>query len=343
MVTLTHPSAAPEILPDELWDHELFRDSATFREPSTPLLTEQLDIRLRKLRLLPSSSDETPAMLLHGMHQLYQHARKWITELRGQPSSETNLLGRLDRIQNMLTAPISDELLQRSLVGVIPLLPNELRSFAPPIHSTRQETADRLTLIAMLLVERMIGRDPSCRRRYLKQVYKTLDQSLATNSTTDTVRLRPVLQWIRERLIQQRQAGCAYVDVGCAIAAGAPGVVEAAMMLRDHGPCSAIHGVDIVGPSRKLALERARQGILLYAGEPLRRPLPRKYDVILLANVHRHLTVELQARLFRHLGESLREYGMLFVNWRFSATHSPCVSLERRRGRLWLEAERNCV
>lgn len=344
MILMAPESVTNDVFPEELREHDLFRDSATFRKPMTPLLAERMDVRMRILRNQPSSGDSTSSSILQGMSRLHDQARKWIEHARnGNRSLEADLLPRLDRLQHMLTSPLSGAMLDRSLKGAIALLPADLRVYAPQPGMTRQEMGDRLGLISILLLEKCLRQNRSLYRRYVKRLYATMDSALAYNATTDIVRLWPVLQWIRELLTGQRRSGCAYADVGCATAEGAPGILEAVDLLRVGGPCSQIHGIDVVAPSHQLAVDMARRGILLYTGDPINHPLPRRYDVILLANVHRHLTRDLQARMIQHLCGSLNEYGWLFINWRFSDTRSPCLCLEKRRGRLWAAAERNCV
>jgi 2-polyprenyl-3-methyl-5-hydroxy-6-metoxy-1,4-benzoquinol methylase len=123
---------------------------------------------------------------------------------------------------------------------------------------------------------------------------------------------------------------------------GAPGVVLASEILREAGLFRDIHGIDIVTPGRELAATMARMHrIHLYSCNAVERSLPRGYDVILLANVHRHLNRPLQERMLSNLGASLTGEGRLFVNWRFSDGMSPTICLQRNGGRLTVVSESN--
>ncbi|MFH0878262.1 MAG: class I SAM-dependent methyltransferase [Lentisphaerota bacterium] len=330
-----------DVVPEEIWTHELFVSSAIFRPPSSPLLIERYDAQLRRINNMPSTADQSAANILQNAGGLLQQASSWIKNL---PKADGQLLSRIDRIQQLAVSGVTNEMVERGIRSLRLLIPKDLQSWLPAEGSTRGEAVERLHLLSILVLERCVMDNRDMARRYLKHLYKLLDRGLAYNATTDLRRLIPVLDWMRQILRQQRRSGSAYVDVGCAAAAGAPGVIAAADLLRRDGLCSTVHGVDIAAPARSLAQDLAlHHQILVYQSHLLHHPLPRKYDVILLANVHRHLTRDLQARLLRHLCGSLHEYGLVFINWRFSDRSSPCIYLQKRRGILLMGEEKNCI
>jgi len=329
-------------LPDGLWEHPLFQSGSVFSEPATPLPVDQCDARLRRLRNMPSTADESRARIVEGAARLYEWGAQVLRQ--GPASDERELLERVGRLARGMVTGISRPLADRMLNQLALQMPLPLLAFLPSAADPQPEKAAALKTIEVLLLDRLLSANPQWRRRYLKRIYRVVDAGLTYNSTTDVTRVIPPLRWIRELLEREHTAGCAYVDVGCAVAAGAPAVAAAAQILRPGGLCSEIHGVDVVPPSRELARRMLRAcGAALYGADPVRRPLPREYDVALLANVHRHLNRELQEKLLSNLGLSLTPGGLLIVNWRFDQDSSPALCLRRVGARLVIVGERNCA
>ena len=270
--------------------------------------------------------------------------RKWLeTDLASiefKPCRD--MLARVERVRTALDSSGSSASLDRLIDMLARSVPENLKPFVPSASADPEEIRDGLDRLCHFLLDMAMAQDGALGRRYLRRVYRAVDGALQFNCTTDDVRIRPVLEWIRERLTAAGRTGCAYADVGCAAAAGAPGTVLAAERLKTDGLCCSVHGTDVFPPRRDQARQLLRDhGILLYAANPVLRPLPRRYDVILLANVHRHLDADSQGRMLRHLGASLENGGRLFINWRFDDQTSPCVCLERMGDRLVLAAEKN--
>jgi len=254
------------------------------------------------------------------------------------------VLQRMERLRQMVGTGVSSHLRDRVLAGLSDLIPVSLRGYIPSSDDVPSDMLRRLGLLEVLLLDNVLASSRHFGRRYLKKVYRAVDRGLTFNSTTDLTRLKPVLAWMARLMTEQGRRGCSYVDVGCAMAGGAPGVRLAAEMLRAGGLCEDLHGVDVIPPDRLMARQVAREErILLYGSDLLRRPLPRRYDVILLANVHRHLTEPEQMLLLTHLFQSMENEGMLFVNWRFNDRSSPCLCLRREGEILTLVSEENCI
>jgi hypothetical protein len=333
--------------------HPLFEESARYSPVSSPLAVEKCDRHLRRIRHMPSTADATPQRILNEMSRIYGMGRKWLEEGGVQsPKSKVQsaveglgvVMQRIERLRHMARTGVSDQMRDRALASLADFVPVSLREYIPAAGLMAFELIQGLELLELLLLDEALTQAPDLAKRYLKRVYRAVDQGLNFNSTTEQTRLKPVLAWIVQVLKEQERSDCSYVDVGCAVAGGAPGVLLASDVLRAAGQCTTIHGMDIVAPDRELAQRFAREKhVLLYASDPLHRPLPRRYDVILLANVHRHLTRPEQMSMLTNLFQSLENRGLLFVNWRFNDRLSPCVCLKKESDNLALIAEANCI
>lgn len=329
----------------DFWQHPLFSQSACFRIATPWFTPARLDGRIRKLKNMPSCSDESTGHALAGVETVLRCGRRWLENSRS-PVAETcrEHLRCADRTRRALEKGIFGEVqLARkvdrvvaeitALTGIVALAEEHERAKAPDV---RLEAATRALLDFALLA------DPELRPRYLKRIHKTLDAALDYNATSDAQRNRNVLLWLRELIGASGRRWLAYADIGCAFQNGAVNAVLAARILRPDQFCREIHGTDIVAPPRELVgrlLDSER--ILLYRADPVRRPLARRYDVIMLANVHRHLDAELQRKLMANLALSLNENGWLLVNWRFDAANSPAVCLQLRGTTLQVAHEIN--
>ena len=66
--------------PERLWDQPLFRASAEYSAETAPLLAAHIDARLRRLRRMPSISDDGAALILEGLDRLWAQAEKWLLQ-----------------------------------------------------------------------------------------------------------------------------------------------------------------------------------------------------------------------------------------------------------------------
>jgi hypothetical protein len=330
---------------EKLGGHRLFAGSAEFPAAAIPVAMAEMDRRVRRLRNMPSASDTTMERLLKEAGGVHRVASEWIETGTAVSSAPCHtLLMNVRGARVALASGLPPAAVARQIQRTSEFLPAEVRGLAHGVSSDGKGVDEVLALIELALSEAVLRDDSGLWRRYAKRVYRAVDAGLQFNSTTDLVRLEPVLAWVREQLLVEGRRDLAYVDVGCAAAAGAPAVCLAAKRLRPGGLVRTVHGVDVEAPSPMLARELVRtHRVIIYAADPVRRALPRAYDVVLLANVHRHLTLELQEALFGHLRDSLTEGGWLFVNWRFDDRTSPCLCLRRRGNRLVPTVEHNCV
>jgi hypothetical protein len=330
-------------IPPELWEGPLFAGSAFFVESTVPLTAALMDARIRRIRNMPSASDGSEEEACFGVDRVYRLGRQW---LEAKPCRELEpcreLLQRIDRLRSTLNTGLSPDLLNRMVTMLAQQLPPELVRYVPTGVEEPDVLRKSLDLLRLLLLDHGMTRDGAVGRRYRKKLYCALDNALRFNSTTDDIRAGPVLRWIRERLEAEQRTNCSYVDVGCAMVQGAPATILASGLLRPGRLCTQIHGTDIIPPSREFAIRMLREHrVGLYQADPGRRPLPRGYDAILLANVHRHLDRGSQERLLMNLGKSMNENGQLFVNWRFDSANSPCICLKKQGDQLVLAAEGN--
>lgn len=330
-------------LPPELWEHALFRQPSHYQPATIPLAAARMDHRIRMLRKMPSSSDESAGAVLEGVGRVNQWSREWVNMLATEPAARLrDLLTKIERVCVSVRTGVSPEFTRHMLSSIGSAVPENLKRYLPEDEMLPEKVIDRLQTLSFLLLDYFLSHDATLGKRYLKRVYCAVDRSLQFNATTDGVRIKPVLGWIRQLLVQEKRKGCSYVDVGCAMVNGAPGPLLAAELLRPGGVCARIHGTDIVPPAREQAVEmRMKKRVLLYGSNIVERPLPRRYDVVLLANVHRHLDRLSQEKMLTHLGMSMNESGLLFVNWRFDARNSPCLCLRKNGAQLALAGEKN--
>ncbi len=333
------PDPIPFNLPEEIWRDMLFDDPARYPQAQTGLAAERIELGLRALRGMPESAAGGEEKLVAGTDRLLD---RFIGALESEngPRAASSLVPSLveaRRLRGLLRAGSAGA---RAAVAA-------LRSRLPEPWAARLGADDDLSVPALarlmlgMLEQELEGR-PGVRRRFLRAVYRVSDEGLSYVGDSDAVRIRPLIEWVCLMLSSERRAGCAFVDVGCSALTGAPGTCAAAPLLRRGGLCSDVHAVDLVVPDRAERLELLRaHGIALYACNPVATPLPRRYDVILLANVHRLLTRALQRRLLENLGRSLSPMGMLVVNWRFSQTFSPALCLRRWEDGLFVASRKN--
>lgn len=318
--------------PDRLWDMALFRDSARFGAPAAPLAVLQIEAGLRRIRRMPSAADETNSALIQAVDRVGELGEKWLGAgaLNTDPGQCGLLLSRIKRLESLVSRGFSSEAADAALAGIRHVLPPPLIDGLPVAGADGLEFKTGLDVLRLRVIDHFARESPGVRRRYLKAAHKAADNALAYNTTTDAPRQAPALLWIRQTLQAMGRRGCVYADVGCGAAGGAPALKLAAKILKPDGLCREIHGTDAPPISRVLAMEMLRgHGVKLYGSRPLSRPLPEKYDALLLANVNRHLTLELQKDLLTNLGLSLNANGLLFVCWRFKEGDTPGVCLER--------------
>ena len=330
-------------LPSELWDHALFVQPSHYPPATIPLAAARVDQRIRMLRNMPSSSDGSAQAVLDGIGRVNRWSREWVSMLSTEPAARLrDLLMKIERVCISVGSGISPEFTRHMLSSIGSAVPEKLRPYLPEKEMAPEKVIDNLQTLSFLLLDYFLTHDPELGRRYLKRVYCAVDRSLQFNATTDGVRIKPVLGWIRQLLVQEKRTHCSYVDVGCAMAGETPGLLLAAAVLRLGGLCAQIHGTDVVPPTREQAEElRIKKRILLYGSDIVERPLPRRYDVVLLANVHRHLDRLSQEKMLIHLGLSMNENAWLFINWRFDTRNSPCLCLRRNGDRLLPAGENN--
>ena len=330
-------------LPPELWEHALFRQPSHYLPATIPLAAAWMDHRIRMLRNMPSSSDDSAGAVLEGVGRVNQWSREWVNMLATEPAARLrDLLAKIERVCVSVGSGISPEFTRHMLSSIGSAVPENLKQYLPENETPSEKVIDRLQTLSFLLLDYFLSHDANLGKRYLKRVYRAVDRSLQFNATTDSIRIKPVLGWIRQLLVQEKRKGCSYADVGCAMACGAPGSLLAVEILRPGNVCTRIHGTDIVPPTREQAAEmRMKKHVLLYGSNIIERPLPRRYDVLLLANVHRHLDRLSQEKMLAHLGMSMNENGLLFINWRFDAQNSPCLCLCKKDAQLVLAGEKN--
>ena len=332
-------------IPEGLWNKPLFANAADFRAPRDALAVEEVDARLRRIRGMPSTADGTQAKAFEGLADVRCVAERWLAgQGRFQPADCMPLPLSFQKARRIALAGYPRGESMDFLVGAIDRIPVAWRESVSLDNLSEDQAIALLDYVASVDMDRYMRASPTLRKRYLKRIYRVADQALMFNTTTDLPRLAPVLAWIRHLLTLGKKRGCSYVDVGCAMSEGAPGLLLAAKALRFEGLCTDLHGTDVVRPAATFARDMLRNHrILVYASQPVLRPLPRAYDVILLANVIRHLTSELQQKLVSNLAASLTDGGMIFINWRFDARHNPCLCLKRRADRMLLHAEGNLI
>ncbi|MBI3986535.1 MAG: class I SAM-dependent methyltransferase [Lentisphaerae bacterium] len=331
---------ATPAFPPELFEKPLFQKTADFVAPSAPLALARIDAHLRRLRAMPSTGDGTAETLLAGMARLREWGEKWLMAKSPQTAARPTVLQRIWRISRALQKGMSPESLRGLLDEVRTNVPPALARFCPT-PGTKEPAVD-LEFLALLLLDDWLTGDEQGRKRYLGRAYRIVDQALSFNTTTDSTRLLPVLRHVQSVLAAENRSHCRYVDVGCAVAGQAPGPLLAAEILAPF--CRSIHGTDVTPPPGEF--QRAvlkKHHVFLYQSNPVQQPLPRLYDVILLANVHRHLSPALQRRLLENLGRSLYDNGLLFINWRFDQQNSPGLYLKKIGTRMMIMGEGNWV
>jgi hypothetical protein len=217
-------------------------------------------------------------------------------------------------------------------------IPNAIRIRAPA------DPAEKLAWAVSLLLDHGMLASTLTRKRYAKRLYRAMSATLDYNSTSDSIRNGEVINDIRSMLIRDGVSGASLLDSGCSFNTGAANTLLAARILRNGNVCAHIHGTDIVAPDKEWSRRMAREHqVLFYQANPVLKPMSRCYDVILLANVHRHLDLPLQKRLLTNLGASLAESGFLVINWRFSAADSPTIFLRRHRNELVVDTTEECL
>ena len=336
------------VLSDSLWNHRLFENPPAYPEPCRQLAAEWVDAGVRRNRCMPSTGDEAAERALPRLEKLYASERETLLQLQsGAPWVAANPAVVLWNQVHLLIERLQQNPGPREARTLDRLMPALIRQgifAAPPSSGMRiSELVTMLHAAELRLQERIVRTVSDLHRRHLRRTYRILNDALAFNATSDTLRIEPVLAWIKRQLPRWPDPSAAYADVGCSFSTGAQNTLIAAQYLRPER-VRAIHGTDILPPEPPLRRDMLRRHhILLYQADPVHHPLPRTYSVILLANVHRHLTRDDQKRLFAHLGSSLSEGGFLFINWRFDAHQSPCLCLQRQHHRLEITAEHNCV
>lgn len=345
MSLIMEDKAVATDVPPEVWRHPLFAGCAEYVPVTQDLAIALCDAGLRRVRRMPSTADYSRLALLDAVQAQQRKALQWLDGIQ-DPSAIAlkGLLNHLERLTGTQSNGLSDEMYQRAVTRLAESLPAQARAVLPEFPAAREDIRATLGLIRILIVDRFFRESAAWRNRYLKSAYRYADRALRYNTTTDLARMRPVLAWIRQVLTGQSRSRASYADVGCAVAEGAPAVVLAAETLRRGGLVETVHGTDIVVASRELVAHmRGEYHINLYSSNPVCRPLPMRYDVILLANVHRHLVQADQETLLRHLAASLNTQGLLFINWRFNDRESPCLCLQKNAGHIEVLAEYNCV
>jgi hypothetical protein len=332
-------------LPAALWQHALFQDSAEYPDAALPLTAARIDSRLRRIYHRPSTGDDTADQAVSALDTIYENARK--TQLPHCPELQVQIQRwrLLQRLIESFSSGNAGRMELRMLDRLCAELVADGTIDAPPDPNIRiGDLIELLQRTELLLLDRIASTHPATQKSYIRRVYKAVEQAHAFNSTADTVRIEPVIRWIQHVLPPTPSVSArAYIDVGCSMNTGARNTLLAAQLLRPQW-CDQIHGTDIVPPAPELKCTMLKQHrILLYHANPIQHPLPRRYDVILLANVHRHLTRADQESMLQNLGLSLRPNGLLFINWRFDQRRSPCLMLQRQPDCLLLQDEKNCI
>ena len=100
----------------ELWGRPLFAGGAFFVESTVPLLAARMDARIRRIRNMPSASDDSEEAARFGVDRVRSMAQQW---LDAKPCREMEpcreLLQRIRRIRNALNTDISPDLLKRMM------------------------------------------------------------------------------------------------------------------------------------------------------------------------------------------------------------------------------------
>ncbi len=335
---------APVVWPDRFWDHPVFHQPAHFPDGQFTISAQRIDAAIRRAKNMPSTCDQAAPEALERLNRLYEQGRDWLRHDRHPTGRHGHqLLRRLARVRQVLSRDAADRMAQRMAQRCL----RELDE-TPAVAAWRRglpldlEPVTVLERAEVVLTDALLCAHPRFRRSYFKKIYVNLAQALQYNATADTGRVEPLLRWIRAILEQEPLRNADYADVGCSMATGARSTLSAVDILRPGRLVRRVHGIDVTPPDRTLAHALAReQHVLLYAADSVAHPLPRCYDVILLANVHRHLTPASQRAMLNNLARSLNRRGRLFVNWRFSATSSPCLYLRKQAGRMELVKERN--
>ncbi len=320
-------------LPESLWENPLFTSSAFFNMPNPWFTASRLDYRIRQLRNMPSCSDDSVETALAGVEHVMSLGRKWIDESQAAtaPMCREHLRRAEQLLRRIDSNAISCNLASRMGEHII----SEIAAFTqiqrrPEAEEQACDLQSRLKTAISCLMDYAMLSDSSLKPRYLKRLYRTLDSALEYNATSDEYRNRNVFLWLRQILETGNKRQLSYVDVGCSIKTGARNTILASEFLRPDNLCREIHGTDIVTPPEILVKWMFhKHRIHLYQADPVRHPLSRNYDAILLANVHRHLDSNRQHQLLRNLCASLTEDGLLVINWHFDAANSPCLYLQR--------------
>ena len=331
-------------IPRTLWEHPLFAASAAFKMENPWFTASRMDYQIRKIKRMPSCADQSNNAALAGVDHIMQLGRQWISRSPHPISSQCrHYLKRADQLASSLSGESLSEALK---IKMVTRISGEIMAFTQ-VHALANQDPGaapeaRLDEAILCLLDFTLHADPLLHPRYHKHLYRAIDNSLTFNATSDEHRNLNVLNWLRALLLTEPPRHLAYVDVGCSVLTGALNTLLASRILRPDAVCDVIHGTDIVPPPTGLASRMLNQHrIQLYLSDPVTRPLPRRYDAILLANVHRHLDHELQTKLLANLGESLNDQGLLMINWRFDDQNSPCVCLQRTGRELVIKAEKN--
>lgn len=330
-------------LPAVLWEHELFDNPAVHQAPASSLCADVIDKWIRRIRHMPSTGDASAAEALERLNDHYRQTLEQVMRHSSGSDEMCMLIGLICSVRqlNQSDAVRSDIVKGIRLLGQ--LQKAGLVEKCGSMAINRSVVLHRMNDVLLMVMDRVVARDERMRRRYLSRIYRILEDALAFNGTANTTRLRPIWQAIADYWDGKKYC-MRYLDVGCSVETGAFTVVDAKQTFQRCGIEARVYGLDVVEPDK--ALQRrllAEHRVSVYSAQTITGKPPGEYDVILLANVHRHLTREDQRAMFSHLGEALCEGGSLWINWRFDDLHSPCIRLDRKNDALIQGAVFNAI
>lgn len=150
------------------------------------------------------------------------------------------------------------------------------------------------------------------KKTYLAEYRAAFKKGLEPYQQSHAGRLHFVFDWLAKNAKRHKIRLKTFCDVGCGAGLGAISTFEAKFALGTKLMNKVqVDGVDVV--RYKGQTKPQDQGIHIYKHNYTLSPLPKKYDVILFANAHLHMTRQALRKTYLNLGESLNPSGLLVV------------------------------
>lgn len=316
-------------IPEQIWNLDLFAYPVDFPPVSTGLEVEKVEIHCRRLKKMPTTTPEAEQAIGINSLELLKSSIKWLEHTNTEQGSYAGaFLQRLLRTQQSFQLNASEQTRASALSYLRASIPEKFHRFIPDTQGT-------LSPLMFAMLEDTLKSFPELFKRYKKKLYHIAETCLEYTATTDNKRALPLINWMKVMLNQQGRGKLTFADIGCAVASGAKELITMKEHLAKNQLCTAFDGCDITPPPHSLQLDMLKNHhIRLYQANIVDRILPKKYDVLLIANLNRLLTRPLQEQLITNAAKSLNQLGILFINWRFGQHYNSSLCLQRHREHL---------